>query len=96
MLGLACIIFMVSVLTLLLGGHALGSAEETLYHSDGFVEQATRDGQPVIFVGINYRLGIFGFATGEALINSKHTNAGLRDQRAAFECKCYINFLLLQ
>ncbi|KAJ5280742.1 alpha/beta-hydrolase [Penicillium angulare] len=67
------------------GGHALGSAEEVLYRSDGFVEQATRDRQPVLFVGFNYRLGVFGFATGEALINLKHTNAGLRDQRAAFE-----------
>ncbi|KAJ5655663.1 alpha/beta-hydrolase [Penicillium longicatenatum] len=44
-----------------------------------------RDDQPVIFVAINYPLGLFGFATGEAFINSKHTNAGLRDQRAALK-----------
>lgn len=47
-----------------------------------------RDDQPVIFVAIKYRLGLFGFATGEAFINTKHTKAGLRDQRAALECEC--------
>lgn len=29
---------------------------------------------------------VFGFATSEALIEGKNTNAGLRDQRAALEC----------
>ncbi|KAI1079502.1 lipase [Whalleya microplaca] len=67
------------------GGHALGSASEILYEPDGLVKQAVVDGQPLIFVSINYRLGFFGFATSKALIDVKHTNAGLRDQRAAFE-----------
>lgn len=91
-----------------LGGHALGSAYEMLYEPDGLVKQAAYDGQPLIFVAINYRLGrtsddygrsclakvrvlltscaVFGFATSEAMIEAKHTNAGLRDQRAALEC----------
>lgn len=69
-----------------LGGHALGSASEVLYTPDGLVTQAQADGQPLIYVAINYRLGIFGFATGDALLQAKHTNAGLRDQRAALEC----------
>lgn len=30
---------------------------------------------------------VFGFATNKALIAEKQANAGLRDQRAAFECK---------
>ena len=29
---------------------------------------------------------VFRFATSKALIEAKHTNAGLRDQIAAFEC----------
>lgn len=40
-----------------LGGHALGSAYEMLYEPDGLVRQAASDGQPLIFVAINYRLG---------------------------------------
>ncbi|KAI1466956.1 alpha/beta-hydrolase [Daldinia caldariorum] len=67
------------------GGHALGSASDVLYEPTGLVKQAAADGQPVIFVGINYRLGFFGFATSKALVDAKHTNAGIRDQRAALE-----------
>ncbi|KAI1382425.1 alpha/beta-hydrolase [Hypoxylon crocopeplum] len=67
------------------GGHALGSASDVLYEPDGLVKQAAGDEQPLIFVGVNYRLGLFGFASSKALTKDKHTNAGLRDQRAAFE-----------
>ncbi|KAH8779952.1 Alpha/Beta hydrolase protein [Diaporthe sp. PMI_573] len=67
------------------GGHALGSGEEILYEPDGLLRQAGLDGQPLIFVAINYRLGFFGFATSQAMIEAGQTNAGLRDQRAALE-----------
>ncbi|KAL2828201.1 Alpha/Beta hydrolase protein [Aspergillus cavernicola] len=67
------------------GGHALGSASDILYEPDGLVRQAAADGRPLIYVGINYRLGLFGFATSKAMIERKETNAGLRDQRAALE-----------
>ncbi|KAL3458698.1 alpha/beta-hydrolase [Aspergillus heterothallicus] len=67
------------------GGHALGSGSDILYEPDGLVKQASADGQPLIYVAINYRLGLFGFATSEALIERGETNAGLRDQRAALE-----------
>ncbi|KAG6365412.1 hypothetical protein INS49_007023 [Diaporthe citri] len=66
------------------GGHALGSGEEVLYEPDGLLGQAGLDGQPLIFVAINYRLGFFG-ATGPAMVEAGQTNAGLRDQRAALE-----------
>lgn len=66
------------------GGDALGSAYDRLYTPDGMVRQAKLNGQPVIYVGINYRLGIFGYATTKALRAAKQANAGLRDQRAAF------------
>ncbi|KAL5044217.1 hypothetical protein BDW71DRAFT_186264 [Aspergillus fruticulosus] len=67
------------------GGHALGSASDILYEPDGLVKLAVSDGLPLIYVGINYRLGLFGFATSEALIEKRDTNAGLRDQRLALE-----------
>lgn len=67
------------------GGHALGSAYEVLYTPDGLVRQAASDGRPVIFVAVNYRLGIFGFASSETLTAAGQTNVGLRDQRAALE-----------
>ncbi|KAL2815993.1 alpha/beta-hydrolase [Aspergillus granulosus] len=67
------------------GGHALGSGSDILYKPDGLVEQASADGRPLIYVAINYRLGLFGFATSKALIERKEANAGLRDQRAALE-----------
>ena len=40
-----------------LGGDALGSASDILYTPDGLVRQARLNGQPVICVGVNYRLG---------------------------------------
>lgn len=67
------------------GGNALGSASDILYTPDGLVTQGRLNGQPVIYVGINYRLGIFGYAVNEALRAAKQTNVGLRDQRAAFD-----------
>ncbi|KAJ5640585.1 carboxylesterase [Penicillium herquei] len=67
------------------GGHALGSASEILYTPDGLIQEASASGRPLIYVGINYRLGLIGFATSRTMIEMKQTNAGLRDQRAALE-----------
>ena len=67
------------------GGSALGTAYDQLYEPDGLIRQAKKNGQPILFVAMNYRLGIFGFATNKSLREKKHTNVGLRDQRAAFE-----------
>ncbi|KAJ5732621.1 carboxylesterase [Penicillium malachiteum] len=67
------------------GGHALGSASEILYTPDGLIQEASTSGRSLIYVGINYRLGLFGFATSKTMIKMKQTNAGLRDQRAALE-----------
>lgn len=67
------------------GGDALGSASDQLYTPDGLLHQANANLQPVIYVGINYRLGIFGFANMKALEITERGNVGLRDQRAAFE-----------
>ncbi|KAI9040016.1 alpha/beta-hydrolase [Aspergillus affinis] len=67
------------------GGHALGSGSDILYTPDGLVKQAAADNRPLIYVAINYRFGMFGFATSKALIEAGQTNVGLRDQRAALE-----------
>lgn len=39
------------------GGHALGSASDMLYEPDGLINLAAADELPLIYVGINYRLG---------------------------------------
>ncbi|KAL8724902.1 MAG: hypothetical protein Q9166_007685 [cf. Caloplaca sp. 2 TL-2023] len=44
------------------GGDALGSASDQLYQPEGLIRQAKSNGQPVIFVGINYRLGSMSYA----------------------------------
>lgn len=67
------------------GGAILGASTDQLYKPDGLVKQSVKNGQPIIFVGVNYRLGICGFAASTALEKAGHMNAGLRDQRAAFE-----------
>ena len=69
------------------GGNVLGSASEKLYQPDGLVKQAVADGQPVVYVAINYRLGMFGFAMSKALKGAKQTNVGFRDQQLAFQCR---------
>ena len=51
-------------LTIRLGGDALGSASDILYTPDGLVRQAKLNGQPVIYVGINYRLGSTWYCIG--------------------------------
>ena len=100
---LAPIVYRLRLLNKATGGDALGSASDKLYQPDGLLRQAEMNGQPILWVGINYRLGgafacsvvtwemlsrrtVFGFATSKALKALKHTNAGLRDQRAAFDC----------
>jgi len=52
---------------------------------DGMIKQSVENGDPVVHVAINYRLGFFGFANSESLKEEGSMNAGLRDQRAAIE-----------
>jgi len=68
---------------------------------DGLIAQSVRNGEPIIHVAMNYRLGcrltheqlksrlttfpVFGFANSGALKAERSENAGLRDQRAAME-----------
>ncbi|KAF2846439.1 alpha/beta-hydrolase [Plenodomus tracheiphilus IPT5] len=52
---------------------------------DGLIQQSVENGDPVIHVAMNYRLGFFGFANSGTLRSEGSENAGLRDQRAAVE-----------
>jgi acetylcholinesterase len=53
-------------------------------------------GGNVIFVGFNYRVGVFGFLAGESLRNDGDLNVGLLDQRKALEwVQKYISLVCL-
>lgn len=41
------------------------------------------NGQPMVFVSMNYRLASFGFMGGKALAEDNDLNLGVRDQRLA-------------
>ncbi|KAF2493352.1 alpha/beta-hydrolase [Lophium mytilinum] len=62
------------------GGYTLGSA--ALFPGDAMVNQSSGT---VIYVIIQYRLGVFGFLAGESIAKDGNLNAGLLDQRAALE-----------
>ncbi|KAI8623702.1 putative lipase [Xylariaceae sp. FL1651] len=62
-----------------------GQNREAATAPDGLVLESIENGLPVIMVGINYRLGVFGFAQSAALEAEGSENAGLRDQRLAIE-----------
>ncbi|GJC85872.1 lipase 2 [Colletotrichum liriopes] len=71
-----------SRLPVLVNIHGGGYVSGTPPAGDAFVHQAQGE---VIFVAIQYRLGVFGFLAGEAIQASGAANAGLLDQRAALE-----------
>lgn len=53
----------------------LGSASDLLYQPDGLVRQAKLNGQPVIYVGINYRLGGMQNSWQFGLFSVDHTSS---------------------
>ena len=67
------------------GSFVTGSKDVTAIQPGGLILQAVANGLPVIEVNLNYRLGVFGFAKSQALIDDHSANAGLRDQRLALE-----------
>ncbi|CAI7612245.1 unnamed protein product [Penicillium pancosmium] len=62
-----------------------GQIYDTAYDPTSLINGAGQNGYPVIYVAMNYRVGIFGFAATQALNESRSLNAGLRDQRLALE-----------
>ncbi|RAL03369.1 alpha/beta-hydrolase [Aspergillus ibericus CBS 121593] len=65
------------------GGDTIGQIYDSAYDPTLLVSGAAAKGIPVLYVAMNYRLGIFGFASSPALNASDSLNAGLLDQRLA-------------
>lgn len=67
------------------GGVVKGSAYDSHFEPDKLMELSVERGMPIIYVAINYRLRIFGFARLSILKDRKSLNIGMRDQRLAFQ-----------
>ncbi|KAJ5261063.1 hypothetical protein N7478_011658 [Penicillium angulare] len=65
------------------GGYVSG--DKNLEDPSGLVERSTVNGDGVVYVAMNYRLGAFGWLGGDTLQASGTANAGLHDQRFALE-----------
>ncbi|KAL7619528.1 hypothetical protein AAE478_010068 [Parahypoxylon ruwenzoriense] len=63
------------------GGYAFGSIyDDIAYDPLSLVRQDALKRLPIIYVAINYRVGIFGFAASDPLRDEGSMNAGLLDQ----------------
>jgi carboxylesterase type B len=67
------------------GGIIKGSAYDAHFDPENLINLSVASGNPIIYVAINYRLSMFGFAHLPILKDQKSLNVGLRDQRAAFQ-----------
>ncbi|KAI9784744.1 MAG: hypothetical protein M1835_003506 [Candelina submexicana] len=67
------------------GGAILGEAYDGFFDPVGLVRQSIANSQPMIYVAMNYRIGVFGFAASETLRDAKSENVGLRDQYLAIQ-----------
>ncbi|KAL8687425.1 MAG: hypothetical protein Q9218_006396 [Villophora microphyllina] len=62
------------------GGYAIGQAYDTAYDPAGLIRETARKNLPVVYVAMNYRVGILGFAASSALRDEGNLNVGLLDQ----------------
>ncbi|KAJ6043154.1 uncharacterized protein N7446_001350 [Penicillium canescens] len=67
------------------GGSTVGTIYDASYNPVGLVRRAAELGTPVLYVAMNYRVNLFGFADFPALRASNSTNVGLRDQRLTLD-----------
>ncbi|RDW58416.1 hypothetical protein BP5796_12346 [Coleophoma crateriformis] len=65
------------------GGLYEGSSIDQRYNLSFIVQKSVDVGKPIIAVSINYRLSMWGFITGEEVLESGNANLGFRDQRLA-------------
>ncbi|CZT03141.1 probable triacylglycerol lipase V precursor [Rhynchosporium agropyri] len=65
------------------GGFELGST--AMYEGTSLVRESVSNGQPIIFVAVNYRVGGFGFMPGKEILADGSSNLGLLDQRLALQ-----------
>ncbi|KAL3425899.1 acetylcholinesterase [Phlyctema vagabunda] len=64
------------------GGYAIGS-KYAQGSPVGLLDRSFEAGEGAIWVGMNYRLGAFGFLQGDTIQANGTANAGFHDQRAA-------------
>lgn len=67
------------------GGFQEGGSGDARYNMSYLVEMADEMGMPIIGVSLNYRLGAFGFISGQPFRDQNRTNLGLHDQRLALQ-----------
>jgi carboxylesterase type B len=65
------------------GGLYMGSAIDERYNLSLIVQRSVEDGNPIMAVSTNYRVAMWGFITGEEVVETGNTNLGFRDQRLA-------------
>lgn len=65
------------------GGFYIGEIQR--YPGTHLLERASNIGKPVIYVAMNYRVGLYGFPPGQAAADAGGLNLGFKDQRLALE-----------
>ncbi|KAM0202723.1 hypothetical protein ACHAPQ_010780 [Fusarium lateritium] len=65
------------------GGWFEGSASDGRSNGTFLVSNSVKLGKPVVFVSFNYRLGAFGYLSGQEVQKNGIANLGLQDQRQA-------------
>ena len=66
-------------------GGSFNSGASSVYNGSAIMAQAIATGKPIIFVSINYRVGVFGFPGGEQVAQAHAANLGLRDMMLSLE-----------
>ncbi|CAE7192154.1 unnamed protein product [Rhizoctonia solani] len=66
-------------------GGAFYIGDTLKYPGTFLVEKASKIGRPIIYVSMNYRVGIYGFPPGQEAYDSGGRNLGFKDQRLALE-----------
>ncbi|CAE6417154.1 unnamed protein product [Rhizoctonia solani] len=65
------------------GGFYQGEIQR--YPGTQLLERANKIGRPIIYVAMNYRLGIYGFPPGQAATDAGALNLAFKDQRLALQ-----------
>ncbi|QRV98848.1 carbohydrate esterase family 10 protein [Ceratobasidium sp. AG-Ba] len=66
-------------------GGAFYLGEILQYPGTYLLERAAQTNKPIIYIAMNYRLGLYGFPPGKAAVDAGGANLGLKDQRLALE-----------
>ena len=65
------------------GGFEAGGT--STYNGASLVSESVKDGKPIIYVAVNYRVAGFGFLAGSEILKDGSANIGLRDQRLGLQ-----------